>query len=272
MLKMLTRPGRLAILAFAAGAALVAAPSALADSSTIAGAPMVVPGQQTFGNSTGDTQFAVDMVASYWGLPVTAGDRVVVSYDGDAAQAGSLSVYAEPIGTADGLGFYDLVTGSVASAESGARGTVRFIAPKTGVMPLAFIMSADSAGPYDFTVTVQHRVDPQLPLVKTIPARGKLSVGAHDPDGHPLTAVGLMLRLQARVSPGHWRSIGQASPTNGVATIHYVVPKRLQGHVVHIRVHASGGGYFTRNTASQAFRVRPAVRPRHRGRHHGGRR
>ena len=134
-------------------------------------------------------------------------------------------------------------------------GVERFTAPQTGMMPLAFAMGVIDTGPYDFTVNVLHRVDMRLPGAHRIARTGTLRVQARDPDGHPLTVPELTIRLQRRVSRGHWTTIGQASPRHGGAHVRYVLPARLRGHVVHLRAQASGGGYFTRVTVSRAVRV-----------------
>jgi hypothetical protein len=256
---MSTCSARCVILGLVVGAALAAAGPALGDSSTIAGEPTVVLGQQEFGNASDDSTIDYPWSVSYWGLPVIAGDRVAIDWEVNATEAQSFALYAEPVGTQDGLSVVGLSSHAVATTEvpedPQLHAAERFIASQTGVMPLAFTIATIDTGPYDFTANVLHRVDMRLSGAHRIARTGTLRVQARDPDGRPLTVPTLTIRLQRRVSPGHWATIGTASPRNGGAHVHYVLPARLRGRVVHLRAQASGGGYFTRVTVGRAVRV-----------------
>jgi hypothetical protein len=238
-------------------AVLATAAPVRADSSTVTAEPTIVPGHQEFGNSTGDTRISLAWVASYWGLPVIAGDRVTVDIQGTATQNESFAFYAEPVGTQNDLGIDQLSADAVGRADENARnlGVCHFSAPQTGTMPLAFTTGYIDAGPYDFTVNVRHAVDMRLPGIHRVARAGTLRVQAHDPDGRPLTVPGLTIRLQYETSGHHWKAVGHASPRRGGAHVHYRLPARLAGHVVHLRAKASGGGYFTRVTVSRRVRV-----------------
>ena len=114
---MWTQSARCVILVLVAGAALGAAGPALGDSSTIAGEPMVVPGHQEFGNSSGNPRVDLDYSVSYWGLPVIAGDRVAIDWEVNATEAQSFALYAEPVGTQDGLSVPALAERAVAISQ-----------------------------------------------------------------------------------------------------------------------------------------------------------
>ena len=237
-------------------AALAVAAPARADSSTIVGEPIVVPGHEEFGNSTGDTDVGRGDSVSYWGLPVIAGDHVSIAYSLSGDEVDAFNLFAMPVGTRTLYNVVGLVFHRIKqNVGFRAHGIMRYVAPQTGTEPLAFAFGSASEGPYDFTATVRHRADMRLPGIHRIARHGTLHVQAHDPDGKPLTNDKLSIAVQYEASRHHWQTIGRGHPRHGVARVAYSLPARLAGHTVDFRARASGGGYFTLKTGSRRARV-----------------
>ena len=232
--------------------------SALASGgASIASAPTVVYGQQEFGNLASDNGEAPCDISgdpiggsSWWNLPVTAGDRVTIDYEGDLG-----GFYLFPVGTTD---FALTSTDPFETSHLGSNGKQRavFTAGRSGSMPLDLgmndgcypVASLDPPaynmrpGPYDFTAYVLHK------LVLSMSARSNrrqhrtyLYVGAHNPDGVPITN-GVHAAFQLLYG-GRWHPTGTYVHWTG----------RARGKWWRVRAQVAGSGYVT---ATESIRVK----------------
>jgi hypothetical protein len=234
----------------AVGVAVPAAP-ALADSSTIAGAQTVVPGQTYYGNLANVAEEADgNDFNSYWLLPETAGDEITIDWQ---AQDGYTQLSVYPSGTND----YD-VDGTNALENTGlndnGEDALSFQATDDGTLPLQFSDNQDSSpGPYSFSVAITHNMVVTLGAVPDT-LSGTASVDLASPDGTPLGAnINATLQVSANGVP--WTAVGDAAASGGVASVAYAVPAALDGKSVRFRAVGSGSGYLTVTSASQSVKL-----------------
>jgi hypothetical protein len=241
-----------------AGASLATASAALADSGSIAGAPVIVAGQQEFGNTmTGGVVGGDDpCYRSYWLLNVTAGDAVTVDWESQESNT-ILDVF--PAGTTD----YNVDNTSPLQDQglnSNDKNELTFTASSTSTLPFSFRSGCDSnPGPYDFTVYLTHAMSVALSPVQAALA-GTATIGVHNPDGVPLSGPPIVVTLQVSGAGVPWTTLGSGSPTNGAANVSYTVPAALDGKNAKFRAVGSGAGYATATSASQTVRM-PAAPP-----------
>lgn len=231
---------------------------ALADSSTIAGAPTVVPGQQEFGNlATVAPEDDGCYTNAFWLLPEAAGDAITIDWE---AQDGITDMRVFPSGTNDySVGNAEPIQEQ--SLNDNNRNELTFRATSDGVLPVQFHNNhdcVDAGGPYDFTVSIAH--DLVLSLAP-VPAalNGAVAVSVHSPDGAPLTGPPIVASLQVSANGVPWTTVGQATPSAGTATIPFAVPGTLAGKSVRFRAVASGAGYLTETSSTQSVKLPAAV-------------
>jgi len=221
----------------------------------IAGAPIVTPGQQEFGN-TGDGAWGGCEGASWWNLPLIVGDRVAIDWETATDSRGgpsadTLDVW--PIGTTD---FSINNTHTFESFEIGANDKQEstFTANGSGTFRLMFVNSGcdtNDNGAYDFTLNVSHRIVLLLPPLTRITTTGsQISVQVHSADGNPVTAPNLTLTLEV-FWQGKWHALGSRTPTNGLVRFGVSLPRSLKGSTVKLRVQATGSGYQSATTATR---------------------
>jgi hypothetical protein len=269
----------LAMLASLVLSVVVSPPAALADGATsIAGAPLVVYGQQQFGNTaTGGIDRADDCAWRYssnWLLPVVAGDQVTIDWQ---AQGIATQLAVLPLGTNDFN-----VGGTAPTAQdalsAGGRGEVVFTASATGSLPLVFrsrsggifCYTGNDTGPYDFTAYVRHVVRLGLPVVSSVLRKGTVDVGVHNAEGGPISDPSLLVEVQLKTGKV-WSSVGRAPAVNGVARVPLNIPRHDVGLSFGLRAIAHGASYLDAASSSQrvliAMRAKPKARARHRRRH-----
>jgi hypothetical protein len=254
-------------LAGAGMTACLAAPSALAAGGPdIASGATVQPGQQMFGDTSAGNLHECSP-ADYWNLPLLAGDKATVDWASLTDTHGTdYAVY---------LDLYDAGTTdfSINNAEpieeyrigSNHRAESVFAAGRAGTYPLIFWMNGenkncegnDTGGPFNFTVYVAHAVVPALGSVKGLAdRRGSVTLGAHRPDGQPITDQALRLTLMAAWRGHKSQPVASASPTNGTATVGVHLPKSAAGRKVTFRAAAAGTGYRSARSAARKLRIR----------------
>jgi hypothetical protein len=235
-----------------------AAQALAAGGATIAAAPTVAYSQQEFGNTATDSTSAQDLCNgaeqnSWWLLPVTAGDRITIDFQGAGAQYEALY----PVGTSD---FNVTSASSVEHAELGSNGAQEAVVTvqQDGTMPLDFSTydctfgNFGVPGPYNFTVGVQHALVLSLAVASTNHHRHRttFSLGVHNPDGVAISNPSLRVAVQ-RLASGKWVTVGAARPAG---TIPVVWARALRGRWQSVRVEVSGPGYLS--ATSQPVRVK----------------
>jgi hypothetical protein len=242
-----------------------------AGSPTIASAPDVEVGVQQRGNPAAEAAspspcsygavtyiLAIDR-AEYWAVALTSGDEVVIS-GGQAPPAQGVYVCAYPPGTTD-LNVAGATDVKQAQLDQG----LTFTADATGRWPLAF----DPywlPGAFDFTLTVHHRALVFLPRATTIGLRASFAVYLRTPEGNPLAASDLTLKLL-----GSWRDrpflpasehlLATARPGGGgKAVFDLRVPRSLAGRTLPLTVIGSAPDFQPLQSATCAARIR---QPRH---------
>lgn len=219
---------------------------ALAGGATIASAPTVVYGQDEFGNTATDSASTCPQLHeqdSWWLLPVTAGDRVTIDFEGPGAHKEQLW----PIGTND-FNFSDS-TPFQSIGTSGGKQEVVTRVPQTGVMPLEFLSLGDCgstvAGPYDFTAYVAHQV------VLSLQAHANRSkhftvftVGLHNPDGAVITSPSLRCHLQ-QLKRGSFMTVATSAPPCNLR-VRWSRGQRHRSQTLRAQVY--GSGYMTTKT------------------------
>jgi hypothetical protein len=232
------------------------ASSAFADSSSIAGAPTIVPGQTFYGNLTSVTPDSQGCANAYWLLPETAGDAVTINWE--AQNSTHLAVY--PSGTNDFD--VDQTTPLVGSdLNENNEDSLPFRANSDGVLPLLFQNSqfdvgncGTTSGPYSFTVLITHGMVVTIGALSTTRSGVVASIKLATPDGTPLGA-NITGSLQVSANGVPWTTIGQAAAAGGTATIRYMPPSTLDGKRVRFRAVGSGAGYRTVDSASQSVTI-----------------
>jgi hypothetical protein len=247
--------GGVAALLVTCGVAISAAP-ALADSSTIAGAPAITPGVQYFGNLATDTQDPNDCSTNaYWLLPEIAGDEIAINWE---SQVDSTALNIYPSGTTDfTVGNTDTLQRQ--ELNGNLRNQLDFQATSDGTLPVDFnACDEDTEGPFDFTVSITHDM---VVSVGTLPAAlsGTATVGLDSPDGSPLGAP-LTGFIQVSANGVPWTTIGQAAAANGAAVVPYVIPATLAGKTVKLRAVGNGPGYTSESSTAQTLKL-PAAAP-----------
>ena len=245
----------LAPLLIAVSLLVLPAPALATGGRTITSAPAVVFGQQEFGNTATDGASAnptgvfggCDNSPNYeslWNLPVTAGDRITIDYEGDLA-----GMFLFPVGTTD----FDVSQASHAESDAGSnqKGEDAFNAAQSGTMPLEFFAGCASTGPgpYDFTAFVKHALVVALSVAHVDRAhhRTTFAVRIHNPDGAPVSDPSLHVSVQ---NGGRWVRLGAA----GSRAFHINWRRALRGKLESVRVQVYGPAYLT--TTSRAVRVR----------------
>jgi hypothetical protein len=241
---------------FVLAGVLSGASSALADSSTIAGAPAIVVGQQEFGNTASVTPVSSDCYRAYWLLSVTAGDSVTIDWE---SQESGTSLDVFPPGTTD----YNVDNTNPIEQQdlsSNDKNELQFQATSTATLPVSFRSGCgDPAGPYDFTTDIVHAMIVSLPPLAPSLA-GTTTVGVHNPDGVSLSGAPIVVNLQVSGPGVPWTTIGSASPVAGEATISYTVPSALAGKTVRFQAVGSGSGYQADTSTVQTAKM-PAAKP-----------
>jgi hypothetical protein len=233
-------------------------PALAAGGATIGAAPTVAYGQQEFGNTATDSTPAQDLCNgaeqnSWWLLPVTAGDRVIIDFQGTGAQYEALY----PVGTSD----YNVNNASsVEHAELGSNGAQEAVVTvqQDGTMPLDFSTydctfgNFGKPGPYNFTVGVQHALVVSLAVTGMNRRRHRtsFSLGVHSPNGVAISNPSLQVAVQ-RLAGGKWIAV---RTTTAAATIPVAWARALRGRWQSVRVEVSGSGYLS--ATSQVVRVK----------------
>lgn len=232
---------------------------------SIANAPTVVPGQQEFGNLANGAVVGCEGEGgehtnnSWWLLPVTVGDHVVIDWEepaGTYSSRGGIEVY--PVGTTD-FNYPRTAHVLVQQLNGNGKNEATLITKQSGNMPLLITSSLYSnlcgtPGPYSFTVNLTHALSVALPYARNLRPHGNITVAVHNPEGGPISNPGLHVELQVQHGHGPWRSLGTAAVSNSAATINYILPRRLAKQRVTLRAVAQGPSYIT--TASRSMRVR----------------
>ncbi len=233
-----------------------AAPSYAEGGKSIASATPITVGQQEFGNTDnlapGHVRGCEEHEGSFWALSVTAGDTITI--DWEAGPYTPLDLL--PVGTTD---FNLDKTSPVASQEPAGNGKneLTYVTDLTGTMPLELWGATGNdcmptGSPYSFTVYITHAISVKLPRVSAVHSKGTLTVAVHNPEGGPINAPSLLVKLEVDAH-GSWHTIGVASVANSAAVVHYRLPAYLARQRVAMRAIAVGPQYKT--TASSQTTV-----------------
>lgn len=247
---------------------LANAPLAAAEGVSIAGATPVVYGQQEFGNTIngGEGQDGCGegppkySYRSWWALPMTAGDEVKVDWETHQTRM-NMNLFA--VGITD---YTFLNTEPIAESEvnSNFKEEMTYTASQTGILPLEFHSDSgcgNEPGTYNFTASVLHAVVLSVPVVKTLPVSGTISVGVHNPDGVPISDPSLAVTFDVMAS-GSPVGVGSAPVLNGTATIPFTFAAAYAGHSVTIEARSSGTAYLPGSSATELVTVaKPVVSP-----------
>lgn len=250
---------------------------------TIASAPTVAYGQQLFGNTASDDggktlSECVDG-ESWWTLPVLAGDKVKVDYEGglDYMQVWDVGTTDFNIHTAPSPQQFHI--GSNDKEESIVE------APVAGSMPLRFYsvneegfcifdVSGDdyAPGPYDFVASVQHAIATSLTPTSWIYPNSVIWGVASLIDGSPLPD-GVVFNVVAK-----WHSDGDlvrgawsASTLGGTLLFQLALPPETVGKVVRLAISRPEDSAY-QSGKSLPINVRVAGKHKPRRRHHRHRR
>jgi hypothetical protein len=229
-----------------------------AGGSSIAAAPTMVYGQQEFGNTATDGIFtAHDGYASWWQLPLIAGDHLTLDFEGAGVQCERIW----PVGTND-FNLNGATPVQVAITGSNGKQEVTLTASQDGSMPLEFQAgwpdcdkegSLGPTGPYDFIANVQHALVVSLSVSKVNRRTHRTTFGLslHNPDGATVSSPSLRYDVQHRAGTGGWQTTSNLRPTFAFS---YRWAPRQRGKWQYIRVQVHGPGYLT--TTSRTLRVR----------------
>lgn len=219
-----------------------------AGGATIASAPAVTYGKQLFGNTASDDggktlSECVDG-ESWWMLPVLAGDRVKIDWEGgvDYLQAWQVGTTDFNIHTAPFPQMFHI--GSNDKEESIIE------APVAGSMPLrlysfdeegfcVFEGGGDDYKPglYDFIATVQHALAAALTPVTAVYVNSVVTGGASFVDGTPVPD-GTVFHLVAKWHNGRElaRAAFSAASTGGVLSFQLSLPPETVGKTVRLAI------------------------------------
>jgi hypothetical protein len=244
---------------------LAAAPTLADGAPTIAQAPVVVYGQQEFGNTADgglDPRQGINCpLDSWWLLPTVAGDNVTIDFEGDNS---ILDVLAFPVGTND----FNLPSneGALSERGPGANGKGEMVPSATvsGDIPIEFqgtdrVRCEDATapeGPYDFVARVTHTVRLFVPRLGVLRRSATVKVSVHAPDGSLVNDPALKVSVQLRRPQGSWRTVGVSAVTRSIAAVRVKIPRLLQGRAVSLRVRATGPNYYTATSAAQQVQTR----------------
>lgn len=236
-------------------ASMVLACGAFADGgATIAVAPRVTYGLQSFGNTTTAPPDTNRIYSSYWLLPVFAGDRFVIDWQGPPPDGfGTDSLLLYPAGTTD----YTVEnTQWIDESDIGSNGSAQlsYTANTTGVMPLRFYADeSHEAGPYNFTAYVTHAMTAAVQTVSTDRRahRTNFRISLHNPDGVALSPSGVGASVQVLLN-SRWSTVGK------VHSLAFTIAwsRATRGHREKVRVRVSAPTYaqtYSRAIAAQAF-------------------
>jgi hypothetical protein len=242
------------IVTFALVMAATPSPAFAAGGKDIASAPAVSYGQLLAGNTATDGGSPGCWGhESWWTLPVIAGDRVTIDFDGVEYET------AWPVGTTDYNREHTEWTQKVEVGENG-KGEGVFTAPRTGAMPL-LLSTHDcnfggdgAAGPYSFTAYVRHALLLSIPARHTLKPTGTIVLRVLNTDGVAINdpQLSVVLRIRGR---GRTRVIGRAHALDGTARVTYRVPKALRGLKVTLSAQAVGTSYLTKTSSSLRVRL-----------------
>lgn len=220
---------------------------ALAEgASTISAAPVVVFGQQEFGDTgSGVAMRHPDGLTQFWNLDVLTGDQITIDWEATAHTETYLYLY--PPGT-DDYSIEEARHVLIESEDSQGRGEADYVAKGAGTMPLAFASGGRnghtlSASAYNFTAYVKHALVVDLPRMATLPDRKTVSVSVHNLEGGEVTDPGLTVTLEAQTVNG-WKQLGRATVRASIAGIKASVPRAFRGRSIAVRATASGADYL----------------------------
>lgn len=260
---------RLAVLA-ALAATMVVPASSLATTGgggvTIAAGPAVPNATTLNGNtSTDDLSAATENLGpspgcpgngEFWNLSLVDGDAVTLKGTGLAPSAGTY-VDIFPAGTKDAT------LAGTAPIASAALVTLEIVATKSGVYPILIGNSPQCGGadgPFNFAIQITHKAVVSLPHLKQVGQTGTFSATVATPDGKPITAPALHLKLygvfksskHAKAGP---HLLGSASPSGGKAAFAYKLPASAEGSRVEFQVKGTGIEYAPVLAVTGSFRV-----------------
>jgi hypothetical protein len=246
-----------AVLGACLAVAVVVSASLAAGGTSIANAPVVVSGQQNFGNTANIPQDSSGYRREYWRLNLIAGDALTLNF-GIGSPSVDVDVLLYPAGITD---FNVLRTNSVESEDpqSNGKGQLTYSAPGTGTYPLMFRTccgtNSSRHGPFDFVAYIKHRLKLFIPLTPSVSRTGTIAVQVKSPEGSPISDNGLRVTLN-----GIWakkaHKLGTASAANGVAKFKLHLPASLKGLVIRIRAVGQGSNYLGALSSTRAVRVR----------------
>jgi hypothetical protein len=259
--------------------ALLLAVAGLAPAAALAGggtsigaAPLVTYGMQEFGNTAEGQHledscgFLVGAWRSYWQLPVLAGDRITINWEGTHGTRLILT----PVGTTD---FTYLTTDPAyyQDLSSNGKAEAQYSAPLSGSMPLTFRVCEyyeEEPGPYDFVAVDQHALSAALTPTSNIYRHSALGGTASLMDGTP-APDGLVFHLVAK-----WHSGGQllrwataATSAGGGLGFQLALPAETNGKTVRLSVSRGEDASYLAATSSPLL-VHVAGRHRHHRHHH----
>ena len=192
----------------------------------------------------------------FWNMSLIDGDAVTLKGVGLAPSAG-MYVDIFPAGTKDAT------LAGTAPVVSAALVTVQIVATKSGVYPIMIGNSPQCGGadgPFNFAILVTHKAVVTLPHLKQIGQAGTFSANVETPDGKPITAPALHLKLygvfksskHAKAAP---HLLGSASPSGGKAAFAYKLPASAEGTTVEFQVKGTGIEYAPVLAVTGSFRV-----------------
>jgi hypothetical protein len=223
-------------------------------STTIAGAPTIVFGQQEFGTTVGGPHLEKPTgLASFWSLPVIAGDQLTI--DWEATLGSSTGIHLYPVGGVNDYTDQEARTVAGQGQSDNGRNQLEYTAPTTGNMILAMVTNHSSGASYNFIADVKHALTLALPRSGRIGHRPTIKVGVHNPEGGVIDNPALHVVLQARVD-GRARAIGSSPVRHSVAKIHARLPRLFWGKTAALRAVASGPDYATTRSIVRRVAVR----------------
>jgi hypothetical protein len=255
-----------AVIGFCAALAICAgvASATVGGGATIATAPVVPAGAQR----TGNTATNPDTCGNYyefWKLHLTQGDIVKITW-GSPAAVDKLALF--PAGTLDSdntsgcyyaPGWVGWTSSPVLMDTNAAVGTqhlAQTVATQDGDYPLLLLdtTGAGNAGPYSFTLAVQHAASVSFTHQSTVPGIGTFRAAVLAPDGSSINDSTLKLTLN-----GYWgnrkHKLGTASPVNGIATFNYSLPWSVWGKKIRLAFSGGGSSYQAVTSDNEVVKV-----------------
>ncbi len=224
---------------------------------TIAAAPSITFNKQLFGNTAADGQSSCGGT-SWWLLPVLAGDKVKIDFEGNV---NALLIW--PVGTTD---FNIHSARQFGEADIGGNGKQEalFKAPLNGSMPIEFHSYCydEPPGPYDFIATDRHALVASLERYVHITRTSTLTGTANLADGTP-TPDGLRFTLTVTWARG--KAQYSAASQGGSLSFPLTLPASARGKHVHLQITRPGGAHY-QGVKSMRIRARIARGRLHRHR------